>query len=72
MAAWRWIMRNKLLVLAGVLTAGEGAVAMGLPLPGSELIPMKWRGLLIASIGGAAFIARILAQRKEERRNASR
>jgi hypothetical protein len=65
---WAWAKRNKLMLLAAVLSAGEGAVTFGIDLPFSDRIPPQFRGALIAILMGAAFVARVLAQRKEDQR----
>lgn len=67
MRVWARIKGYRLILLAGVLTAAEGAVALGVPLPFADHIPASWRGLLIAGIGGAAFVVRTLAARRERR-----
>lgn len=66
-ASLRWARRNWLLVAAGVLTGGEGLVALGVPLPGSTLVPIEWRAPFIGLVGGLGFVFRLLAQRREER-----
>ena len=60
---WRRLKGYRLLILAGVMTLAEGAVAMGVPLPWSDQIPAQARALVIAGIGAAAFVLRVLAQR---------
>lgn len=60
---WRRLKGYRLLILAGLMTAAEGAVALGVPLPWSDQIPPQVRALLIAGIGAAAFVLRVLAQR---------
>lgn len=67
LALWAWALKNKLLILAGVLTGGEALVTLGIPLPGADYIPVKYRGAAIALVMMGAFVARILAQRKENR-----
>jgi len=62
-ATWRRLRGYRLLILAGVMTAAEGAVALGVPLPFADQIPAQARALLIAGIGAAAFVLRVLAQR---------
>lgn len=62
-AIWRRLKGYRLLILAGVMTATEAAVALGVPLPFSDQIPPQVRALLIAGIGAAAFVLRVLAQR---------
>lgn len=62
-AIWRRLKGYRLLALAGVMTAAEAAVAMGVPLPFSDQIPQTARALVIAAIGAAAFVLRVLAQR---------
>jgi len=60
---WRRLKGYRLLILAGVMTLAEGAVALGVPLPFADQIPATWRGVLIAAIGAAAFVLRVMAQR---------
>lgn len=62
-AIWRRLRGYRLLILAGVMTLAEGAVALGVPLPFADQIPGQARMLLIAGIGAAAFVLRVLAQR---------
>jgi hypothetical protein len=45
--AWAWARKNKTVIAAGVLTGGELAVNLGVPLPGAELIPPGARGTAI-------------------------
>jgi hypothetical protein len=61
-----WARKNKLLLTAGALTAAEAMVQLGVPLPGAELIPAKWRGFVIGLLMSGAFVFRILAARKEK------
>lgn len=65
---WRRLKGLKLAILAGLLTGGEALVAMGIELPGSGLIPIKYRGAAILALTVAAFVARTMAARAEERR----
>lgn len=67
-ALWQRLKGYRLLIVAGVMTAAEGAVALGVPLPGSDHIPPTVRGALIAAIGGVAFVLCTLAARQERRR----
>lgn len=60
--SWARLKGYRLLILAGIMTAAEAMVGMGFPLPFADDIPQWARGLLIAGIGGAAFVLRILAQ----------
>lgn len=62
--ALQFIRENKLACIAGVLTAGETAVTMGLPLPFTDAFPQWARGLLIMGLVASAFVARLIAQRK--------
>lgn len=62
---WNIAKRNKLLVLAGVFSAAEVLVTMGVPLPGTGVLPQWARALAIAAIVGAAFVLRTLAARAE-------
>lgn len=62
-ALWRRLRGYRLLILAGLMTLAEGAVALGVPLPFADQIPATWRGVLIAGIGALAFVLRVLAQR---------
>lgn len=68
MGLWARTKGYRLLIVAGVMTAAEGAVALGVPLPFSDQIPPTLRGVLIAGIGAAAFVLKVLAQRQEGRR----
>lgn len=63
MTIWRRLKGYRLLILAGLMTAAEGAVALGVPLPFADQIPTQARALMIAGIGAAAFVLRVLAQR---------
>lgn len=62
-ALWRRLKGYRLLILAGLMTLAEGAVALGVPVPFADQIPEQARMLLIAGIGAAAFVLRVLAQR---------
>lgn len=55
--------RNKTAILAGVLTAGETLVNMGVPLPGQQHIPERFRFALIGLLVAAAFYYRWKATR---------
>jgi hypothetical protein len=50
--------RNKTAIAASVLTAGEAVANLGIPLPGSNLIPGYVRALAIFALTGAAFYFR--------------
>ncbi len=64
---WAWARKNKTMLAAAVLTGGEAAVNLGLPLPGSDLIPAPLRGLAILTLGAFAFYFRWKAQREQDR-----
>lgn len=59
--AWAWITQNKTLIAAAALTGGEAIVQMGLPLPGSELIPVPLRGACIGLLTALALYYRTKA-----------
>lgn len=60
------VAKNKYLVLAGILTAGETLVNMGINLPGVDLIPPQYRSIIILGVLIASFIFRTICQREEE------
>lgn len=60
-----WVV--PLTVLAGVMTGAEALVSLGMELPGSGLIPVWLRGLLIFGIMGGAFVLRLMAQKAIEK-----
>jgi hypothetical protein len=66
-AAWSWSRGKRLAVLAGIFSAGEAVVMSGIPLPGSEKIPVLARLALIGAIVGIAFYLRWRANRENKR-----
>lgn len=63
-AALTWASKNKTAILAAVLTGGEAIVGMGIPLPGSDLVPVWARGSLIGMLTAAALFYRTKASQE--------
>jgi hypothetical protein len=61
---WNWARRNKTVIAAGVLAGGELVVNMGIPLPGSELIPPQARGAAIMLLVAARMYFGYKAERE--------
>lgn len=57
----------KVAIVAGILTGGEALVNLGIDLPGSQYIPVKWRAALIFSLTVAAFYYRWRATKEAGR-----